>query len=148
MPAAEHSVIANSFGFAVDIEGCPESSKNIREVAIDELAIDCREITTGVNVEYRVYGPGASHWGNAKFTSAVTHGGSKEFKSWFDAAATGKGIRKNITVTLFNSDKKPGRSYNLLDCFPTMWTGVGFDTSSTVDTETLTVSVGRIEFKT
>ena len=41
----------------------------------------------------------------------------------FDQAGDprGKGIRKNITVTLFESDKTPGRSYNLMDCFPTQW---------------------------
>ncbi len=135
-------------GFGVDIPGCPNASKNIREIAIDELNVDIREMTTGLDVEYRIYGPGAAHWGSATFTSAVTLGGSKELHAWWAEAAKGKNIRKNITVTLFKSDKAPGRSYTLMDCFPTQWTSVNFDTSSTVQTETLTVKVGRIEFKT
>lgn len=140
--------IPNSAGFAVDIPGCADASKNIREIAIDELNIDVREMTTGVDVEYRLYGPGLAHWGSAKFTSACTLGGSKELQAWFQEAAKGKNIRKNISVTLFKSDKSPGRGYILHDCFPTQWSLSNFDTSSTVQTETLTVNIGRIEFKT
>ena len=143
-----YEVIANAFGFGVDIPGCADASRNIREIAIDELNIDAREMTTGLDVEYRLYGPGAAHWGSAKFTSACTLGGSKELQAWWQAAAKGKDIRKNITVTLFKSDKTPGRSYSLFDCFPSQWSSVNFDTSSTVQTETLTVKIGRIEFKT
>lgn len=143
-----YEVIANAFGFGIDIPGCADASKNIREIAIDELNIDIREMTTGLDVEYRLYGPGASHWGQAKFTSACTLGGSKELQAWWQEAAKGKNIRKNISCTLFKSDKSPGRSYLLYDCFPTQWSSVNFDTSSTVQTETLTVKIGRIEFKT
>ena len=96
----------------------------------------------------RLYGPGQAHWGSAKFTSACTLGGSKQFQTWFQAAAKGQGIRKNITVTLFKSDKTPGRSYTLNECFPTQWSSVNFDTSSTVQTETITVNVGYIKFST
>jgi len=150
MPTDEggYNVIANAFGFGVDIPGCADASKNIREISIDELNIDIREMTTGMDVEYRLYGPGQAHWGNAKFTSACTLGGSKELQAWWAEAAKGKNIRKNITVNLFKSDKTPGRSYTLNQCFPTQWSSINFDTSSTVQTETLTVNVGYIEFKT
>jgi hypothetical protein len=43
--------------------GLPASA-NVRETTIDELNIDAREMTTGLDVEYRLYGPGASHWGS------------------------------------------------------------------------------------
>ena len=146
--AGGYEVIANAFGFGIDIPGCADASKNIREIAIDELNIDAREMTTGLDVEYRLYGPGAAHWGSAKFTSACTLGASKELQLWWQEAAKGKNIRKNITVTLYKSDKTAGRSYSLFDCFPSQWSSVNFDTSSTVQTETLTVKIGRIEFKT
>jgi len=146
--AGGYEVIANAFGFGIDIPGCADASKNIREISIDELNIDIREMTTGLDVEYRLYGPGQAHWGSAKFTSACTLGGSKELQAWFQEAAKGKNIRKNITVTLFKSNKQPGRSYTLNDCFPTQWSSVNFDTSSTVQTETLTVNVGYIKFST
>jgi len=135
------------FYFTLEIPGLPEASRNVREIAIDELNIDAREMTTGLDVEYRIFRPGSAHFGSATFTSAVTLGGSKELQAWFNEAAKGKNIRKNITVTLFKSDKTPGRSYNLMDCFPTEYSLVNFDTSSTVQTETLRVKLGRVEFK-
>ena len=144
-----YEVIANAYGFSCDIPGCPDASKNIREIAIDELNIDAREMTTGLDVDYRLYGPGQAHWGNASLTVAADSSGSKELQAWFqESAAKGNNIRKNITVTLFKSDKTPGRSYTLFDCFPTQWSSVDFDPSGTVQTETLTVKIGRIEFKT
>lgn len=143
-----YEVIANAFGFGIDIPGCADASKNVREIAIDELNIDCREMTTGQDVEYRLYGPGAAHWGLCKITSACTLGASKELQLWWKDCASGKGIRKNLSVNLFKSNKTAGRSYLLYDCFPTQWSSVNFDTSSTVQTETLTCKVGRIEFKT
>ena len=109
----------------------------------DPLLLDAREMTTGMDVEYRLYGPGPAHWGSASFTSAVTLGASKELQAWFNDAAHGKNIRKNISVTLFKSDKTPGRSYNLMDLFPTQWSAVDFDTSSTVQTEILRVILER-----
>jgi len=132
----------------VDIPGAAEASKNIREIAIDELSIDVREMTTGHDVDDRVYAPGDAHYGSATFTSVRTPGQPSELQRWFGECATGKNIRKNITVTLFKSDKSGERSYNLMDCFPTQWSAVAFDTSSTVQTETIRVKVGRIEFKT
>jgi hypothetical protein len=145
-----YEVIANASGFACDIPGAPDASRNIREIAIDELNIDVRELTTGLDVGSRLYGPGKAHWGSAKFTSACTLGGSKELEAWFQEAKA-KNIRKNITVTLFKSDKTPGRSYTLFDCFPTDWSSVNPESDATgtaVSTETLTVKIGRIEFKT
>lgn len=143
-----YEVIANANGFMCEIPGCADASKNIREIKIDELNIDIREMTTGLDVEYRLYGPGTPHFGNAEFTTACTLGGSKEFHAWFMAASKGKDIRKNITVRLYKSDKTAGRGYNLFDCFPSQWSSVNFDTSSTVQTETLRVSIGRIELMT
>jgi len=145
--AGAYQVIANAFGFGIDIPGCADASKNVREITIDELNIDIREMTTGNDVEYRLYGPGTAHWGQCKVTSACTLGASKELQAWWQEAAKGKNIRKNISVTLFKSDKTAGRSYLLYDCFPTQWSSVNFDTSSTVQSETLTVKMGRVEFK-
>lgn len=145
--AGGYEVLANAFGFSIDCPGCASASKNVREIKIDELNIDAREMTTGLDVEYRLYGPGAAHWGSFSITSACVLGGSKELQAWWQECANGKNIRKNILVSLFKSDKTAGRSYNLQDCFPTQWTSVNFDTSSTVQTETLTCKVGYIEFK-
>lgn len=136
----------------VDIPGLPEASRGTFAIEIDplEIEVDLRGPVSpnAPDTAFRLYGPGHAHWGSASFTSACTLGASKELQTWFNDAVAGKNIRKNITVTLFKSDKSPGRSYNLMDCFPTQWSAVNFDTSSTVQTETLRVKVGRIEFKT
>jgi hypothetical protein len=150
-----YEVIANAFGFGVDIPGCDDASKNIREIVIDELNIDVREMTTGLDVEYRkvgkgypqrLYAPGAARWGSARFTSACTRGGSKELQACWQEAASGESIRKNITVTLFKSDKSPGRSYLLLDTYPTQWSSVDLDTDGDdqIDAceESITVQIG------
>ncbi|MEO8683163.1 MAG: phage tail protein [Vicinamibacterales bacterium] len=137
--------------FTVNIPGLPDASKNIREIGIDELHIDVREMTTGLDVEYRKIKAGSLHFGSATFTS-LTSTGSRELRGWWNEATKGrnirKNIRKNITVTLFTADSKTERVYNLADCFPTSYSAVNFDTSSTVQSETLTVKIGRIEFKT
>jgi len=51
----------------VGVEGGPSASA--REIAIDELNIDDREMATGLDVEYRLYGPGAAHWGSIRVSS-------------------------------------------------------------------------------
>ena len=140
--------IKDGGGMLLTIPGAPIASENIEALFLDPLTIDIREMTTGTDVEYRLYGPGAAHWGSASVVSATPQGASRELQAWFMDCASGKNIRKNITVTLFAKDKTPVRTYNLMDCFPTQWSVVNFDTSSTVQTETLRVKVGRIEFKT
>ena len=142
--AGGYEVIANAFGFKIDIPGAGEASKNIREISIDELNIDIREMTTGLDVEYRLYGPGQAHWGNARLTVACDKRSTKELQLWFQEAAKGKNIRKNITVTLFKSDKTPGRSYNLMDAFPVSFQDC--DGSSPDQGATITVAPDHIEF--
>lgn len=152
-PGAEAAVAADSDqgpsaapapAFEVDIPGAPAASLNIREVVLHDLSVDVHA-SGGATPRLR---PGHAHWGSATLTSAVPPGGSKELQAWFMEVVSGKNIRKNITVTLFKSDKSPGRSYNLMDCFPTQWTSVNLDTSSSVQTETIRVKCGRVEFKT
>ena len=137
---------AEPITFAVQIDGLPQASKTVRSISIDPVKVDAREIGPP-NGDVRMLRPGAVSPLGATITCVVARGGSKELQLWWQDAAKGKSIRKNITVTLFQK-AKPARSYTLNDCFPTQWSTVNFDTSSTVQTETLTVSVGRIEFST
>lgn len=138
--AGGYEVLANAFGFGVDIPGCPDASRNIREITIDELTIDEREQTTGLD---RVGGGGL-----ASFTIGYEPVGASQIHDWFGQARSGKSIRKSISVTLFGKDRTPARGYRLIDCVPVAFGCVNFDTSSTVQTEKLTCKVGRIEFKT
>jgi hypothetical protein len=134
--------------FSAMIPGCLEASKNIREISIDELNIDARQMTTGRDNDFWNLGPGDVRLGSARFTFTGSPGVAKELQAWFQQAAKGGNIRKNISVNLRRSDNRTERAFVLADCFPSQWSNVNFDTSSTVQTETLTVKVGRIEFKT
>jgi len=110
-----------SFGVSLPDGTCCDD-RDLRSVQIDDLTIDIRETTTGLDVEYRVYAPGDAHYGNARFRVVPGSPASKELQLWWSEAAKGKNIRKNITVTLFKSDKSAGRTYNLHDCFPVSFT--------------------------
>lgn len=131
----------------------PITLQGVLEVEVDDIVIDYREILAGDGSvrpgEYRLYGPGKAHWGNARITLAPgPH--TDWLYQWWEETARGKNIRKNITVTLFKSDKTPGRTYSLFDSFPTSWKAseLNGNSASAVQTETLTVKIGRIEFKT
>jgi hypothetical protein len=140
--------------FAVTIPGLPEASKSVHALVVDELRVDASGIlrrdqeTWGRDHEVWNIKPDDVHVGSATFTIAGNPSVFKEVKAWFADAASGKSIRKSITVNLRHPETGAERTYSLSDCFPATWSAVNFDTSSTVQTETLTVRVGRIEFKT
>jgi hypothetical protein len=146
------SGVASATNFAILLGGGSNGDDKVElegvdSVEIDPVTIDVLELPAPENSEYRLYGPGKSHWGNAKFTSACTLGGSKELQAWFQEAAKGKNIRKNITVTLFRTNSIASKSYVLYDCFPVAWepgacTG---GTRSEFDTFTVSIGGGRIE---
>src|SRR5712664_1668854 len=93
----------------VEIPGAPDASRAILAVEIDPVEIEIKAHGRERDGSFRVFHPGDAHFGHASFTSACTLGGSKELQGWFEEVAKGKNIRKNITVTLFQSDKSPGR---------------------------------------
>lgn len=97
---------------------------------------------------FRLYGPGTPHFGNARISAVAGSEDAKELYQWWLDTSRGKNIRKNITVNLYKSDKSAGREYTLLDCFPTRWDPGEYSPSSQVQTETVTVKMGRIEMTT
>lgn len=140
---------------------CPSAAEEVSPISnllpaaseipiINNFVVDLRDASVGLDVDYqrrRLFAPGATHWGQASFTSAFTLGGSKELQAWFEAAAKGEAFRKHISVTLFKSDKTPGRSYLLSDCAPVTWTGGRVSAEGAAETETIRVRIGRIDFK-
>jgi tail tube protein gp19 len=151
--------------FAVDIPGAPLASKNIREIAIDDMVIEPAKTNrplgvigdvlekTGVASAVPIVapdqacGPGEVRWGEA--TLVFLHDPAvREIEDWWSQCNAGKDIRRNITIVMSDGFGARGRSYTLFDCFPTQWSSVNFDTSSTVQTETMRVKLGRVEFKT
>ncbi len=139
-------VLLQSSGFQVLVPDCPQASSSIHTIQIDDLLIDPTPRIPNPNASFRLYGPGAPHFGNARFSFPA--GSGPDLQDWFASASKGKDIRKNITVHLRKSDKTPGRTYNLIDCFPVRWGAADPDAAGTIQTETLTVKIGRIEFTT
>lgn len=102
--------------------------------------VDVREMTTGLDVEYRLYGPGQAHYPNVTIVLPPEQrpGGL----AWFTDAAKGKNIRKNIVVDVLTHADAGGLvalGAILYDCFPTSYEH---------ESGTLVLDVGRIEIKT
>lgn len=130
-----------------------------QEVQIDDIVVDYETLALApadypVDLEaarrgnFRLYGPGTPHFGNARISVVAGSEDARRLHEWFSEASKGKNIRKNITVRLYKSDKTAGRGYNLFDCFPTRWDAGEYSPASKVQTETITVNIGRIELTT
>ena len=131
-------MLQRASGFAVEVQDAPLASGRIRSVYGLEVLLDERKPKP--NAKKAELGP----------LRLAFDSPADEITAWWNDTRGGTCIRKNITVTLFKGDGTAGRQYLLYDCFPTQWSSVNFDTSSTVQTETQpsTVKIGRIEFKT
>jgi len=107
--------------FAVDIPGCPVATANIQSVQVEDLTIDVRETTCGVDWDFRTYAPGDAHYGKATFRSRVGKN-SRDLIEWLNDAASGKNVRKNIAVIVKDRAGAEARRWNLLDALPVAWT--------------------------
>ncbi len=135
----------------------PVTLQGVQELSIDDIVFDYQavaspppgspvDLSSAQQGDYRLYSPGQAHWGNARITVDPGVGGDSQYQWWQDAVS-GKGIRKNISVTLFKSDKTAGRRYNFFDCFPVSYQPPNLNSASSAHaTERLTVNIGHIEF--
>lgn len=155
-----YEVLENGAGkFKVDIAGCPTASGLVDGITMEDLLIDTREVTDGVNSDYRapeavntsgvdwdyrVYGPGDAHYGSITIRSRVGKN-SKELQQWFSDAAKGKNIRKNITITLKKRDGSAGRVYGWFECYPVAYQPFVLDGSARVASEEITVRCDDLE---
>lgn len=153
LPAAEaktnpsqDQILENGAGkFRIDIPGCPAASANIQSVQVEDLTIDVRETTTGVNWDFRTYAPGDAHFGKATFRSRASKN-SKELLQWLQDASEGKNVRKNISVIILNKKGEEARRWNLMECFPIKYDPGDYSPSSTTSVETIVVKIGHVEF--
>lgn len=146
--ASQDQFLENGAGkFRVDIPGLPMASANIQSVQVEDLTIEVRETTTGVDREWRQYAPGDAHYGNATFRVRVGEDGAttKELLLWLQDASVGKNIRKSITVIIYNKKGEEARRWSLSECFPVKFDPGDYSPSSTVACETLVVKIGRVE---
>ena len=128
--------------FRVDIEGAPGASDNIQSVQVEDLTIDVRE--GGVDQPWRTFAPGDVHYGRVTLRARVGPQ-TQELRQWFEDAAVGKNVRKNISVLVLNGSGQVARRWDLQACFPVKYDPGEYSPSSTVAVETLVAKVGRIE---
>jgi hypothetical protein len=130
------------------IPGCPEAAKSLVSLEMGPLTVadkptqipgGVRELTTGMDWDYRLYGPGAAHWGQATFMFAPSDAGRLELQEWW-GRCDGRTVEASASV-----DGETVRTFNLIDCFPTAFGTNGFDTASSAVHWTLEVRVDRIE---
>jgi len=104
--------------FKVLIDGLTSPANEITEIEIDDLIVDIRETTTGLDVEYRLYAPGSTHWGQARFAVAEKSKTGEVLKRWFAEAQRGSQARKSVSIIMLADDGSTDRSYTLLNCAP------------------------------
>lgn len=137
-------------GGTTKVDGCEsieidDITWDYKEVKTNEFPVDVAEdLTLAKKLKYKTYQPGQPHYGNAKFTSACTLGGSKELQAWFQAASRGgQDAVRDVTCILYFDDGKPNRSYSLFDCFPVSFTTCTPQADGT-ESVTLEVSIGGV----
>lgn len=144
-----YKVLENGAGkFAIDIQGAPVASANVESITMEDLIIDEREMTTGADSMYRVYGPGDAHYGSITIRCRVGKD-SKELKEWWEKAANpgdqGKDIRRVISVICKDREGAEQRRFNIQEAFPTRWDSADFSPSSNVACETINCKMGYVE---
>lgn len=138
-----YEVLENGAGkFAIEIDGAPLSSANVESITMEDLVIDEREMTTGVDWDYRVYGPGDAHYGSISIRSRASE--STELFDWWAKAAQGQISRKNISVVALKRDGGEARRYNYLECFPVKYMPHSLDQPGAEATEGILVRCGGV----
>ncbi len=144
-PADARAAAGGRPSFKLMIDGAPpELLSRIEAIAIDDLAVDLRETTTGLDVEYRTYAPGDAHFGRITLRSRLG-ANTKDLYQWWQDCAKGTNIRKSISVICLKRDGSELRRFNLLDCFPTRFAPGELDAAGTGLVERLELRIGRIE---
>jgi len=151
LPSQAASAVPQSGGdylpahnFRVEIDGVALEPGAVQAVQVEPLSIDERELTTGADWDYRVYGPGDAHFGSITLHVRVGKD-SRALYEWFQEAAKGNTLRKSISVICLKRDGTEARRFNYLDCFPTRWDPGDYSPSSNMARESITCKMGRVE---
>ena len=89
--------------------------------------------------------PGQVNYGDVTLAYGLTD--SLQLWDWFQAAATGKVIRKNISIVTVDTDgATEAMRWNLLDAWPAAWQGAAFNAlSQEVAVESLVLTYEGLE---
>jgi phage tail-like protein len=93
-------------------------------VVMEDLTFDSREMTTGLDVEYRRFQPGKPQYGNVTFQAEPGTGASQELLEWYKKVLAGQTERKSGSVILTDRMGQEIMRYTFLDCFLTSYSVV------------------------
>ena len=85
----------------------------VESITMEDLVIDEREMTTGADWDYRVYGPGDARYGNITVMKRIDKT-TPLFQLW-----SGGTNPVDIVVTLHKRDGSEARRFSALECYPT-----------------------------
>lgn len=140
-----YEILENGAGkFKIDIQNCPVANANVESITMEDLTIDVREMTTGADWDYRVYGPGDAHYGSITVRSRVGANSTELYQWWLDCSR-GQNVRKQISVICLKRDGSEARRFNCFECFPTRWDAADFSPSSNIACETIVANMGYVE---
>lgn len=131
--------------FGIDIPGAPVATANIQSIQVEDLTVDVRETTCGVDWDFRTYAPGDAHYGKITIRARVGKN-SKELLQWLQDASVGKNVRKNVAVIVKDRAGAEARRWNLMECFPIKFDPGDYSPSSTTRVETIVAKIGHVEF--
>ncbi len=115
----------------------------VQSLSIDDLVIPAVETRTSRDGGYQTYQPGAPQYGSMTLRARASD--SSELAEWFTEVANGEQQRRDVSLILLRRDGGEGRRYDFKDCMPTAYDPGDFGPGSS-GVETLTMSIGRIEF--
>jgi phage tail-like protein len=113
-----------SYNFKVEIQGVTEGHfSECSGVAASIQAIRYRE-GGGGNVVRRL--PGQVEYSDVTLRFGLTK--SRDLWDWFQTAATGKVLRKNVSIVLMETDgTTEAMRWNLINAWPSAWHGAPLD---------------------
>ncbi len=120
---------ASATNFAILLSGSSVDGSNTTlddcdGVVMEDLTFDSREMTTGLDVEYRHYQPGKPIYGNITFEAAQGSGASKELQAWWQESAKGYYKSRTGNVIILDDKREEAMRYTFLDCFLTSYSVV------------------------
>ena len=126
-------------GFLVD--GLPAGSLGVRSVSIGDLVF---ELIDAGGREYRTWSLGRSSVGPVTIDLPAAR--ESGVYQWWEMTLQGRAERRDITVSLLDNRGEVARTFRFLDCSPIKYDHGDFTEDSSIRTETITLSVGRVEF--
>jgi len=104
--------------FKIEIDGV--ISGGFKEISGLESEVEVAEYKDGSDPITRKR-PGRTTYSNIIMKLDATDPATREVVAWYNQEAAGKGVRKNMSIIVFNRDDKEVARYNLFEAWPCRW---------------------------